>query len=774
MLISSTGGPAALTIGQVTQVQAPTAVPELPAAESVPIPAALSNLPTAEVFVGRDQELSALAAAMSHGAGVVAQAVSGLGGIGKTSLAAAYARRHEGSHVGMWWLTADSRPAAEAGLADLVRRLHPPAASHPESAVLTQWAISWLQQHPGMLLIWDNVEDVEDVRDLIATLHGTAHLVTSRRSGPWHRIGVAVPLSLGPMVPGDAIELLTMLAGTGLAGGDAVQLCADLDHLPLAVEQAGSYMYEAGISAAEYHRAWHDAQAAITWAPETSRADRIMTGVWRTSLDRLADTPLAGTLLQVMAWLAPDDIPVAWLTEMVGDAHGVREALRRLRAYSMISRDTHRTAGVHRVLQAVTRTPDPDDPHRQPEAIEAAQRIAVSILATHLPEGDPLNPAVAKQWRIVLPHIGALAAYAAGRMVTPAAIMVMDRAFDFWQAHGNLAAAVQIAACSMAAEEQHLGPYHPNTLVSRGRLARTYASAGDLRRAIPLYETTLADCERVLGPSHQNTLAARSSLADAYSFAGDLRRAIPLYETTLADSERLLGPHHPNTLASRNNLARAYESAGNVGQAIPLHENTLAEIEQVFGLEHPNTLTCRNNLAYAYLSAGDLERAVPLLATNLADRKRALGSDHPDTLISRNNLALAYYSAGDLGRAIPLYETTLAEVEQVFGSDHPDTLTCRNNLACAYDLDGNLGRAIPLYETTLTDCERVLGPHHPDTLISRNNLAFAYDLVGDLERAIPLYEANLADSELVHGPDHPTTGSLRTNLESALGRKGIS
>ena len=205
------------------QVTAPVAA--LPAAGAVSVPAGLSNLPVTEVFIGRDAELLELASGMRAGTQVVAQAVFGLGGIGKSSLAAAYARNYGAGHAGIWWLVADSRAAAEAGLADLARRLCPEAAGHPEPVVLMQWAISWLAQHPGMLLIWDNVEDAEDVRELIAALPRAAHLVTSRRSSGWHRIGVKTPLNLGPLPAVDAVELLTTVAGSALVGADASALC---------------------------------------------------------------------------------------------------------------------------------------------------------------------------------------------------------------------------------------------------------------------------------------------------------------------------------------------------------------------------------------------------------------------------------------------------------------------------------------------------------------------------------------------------------------------
>ena len=58
------------------------------------VPAGLSNLPRPGLFVGRAGELARLDAALAGPGGVVVQAVHGLGGIGKSTLAAHWAAAH--------------------------------------------------------------------------------------------------------------------------------------------------------------------------------------------------------------------------------------------------------------------------------------------------------------------------------------------------------------------------------------------------------------------------------------------------------------------------------------------------------------------------------------------------------------------------------------------------------------------------------------------------------------------------------------------------------
>jgi hypothetical protein len=434
----------------------------LPAVSQVPAPRGLSNIAPLQVFVGRVDEMDVLATAMLSGAGVVTQAIAGLGGIGKTTLAAEYARRHAGDYTMTWSLTADSRASAEVGLSALTRRLCPGVTYGHGDAVLADWAVSWLQAHPGWLLVWDNVDDLDEVLPLYTGLVGGHHLVTSRRSGGWQRIGVARPLRLGELRPHDAMDLLTGLARPELAGDAAMELCAELGYLPLAVEQAGAYLAEAGKGAREYLGLWRTVQGTVAKAPESLKSDRIMTGVWRITLDRLADTPLSGDLLRVAAWLAPDGIPRDLLAAAAGDADATTEALRRLNAYSMVTlHPADGAVSVHRVVQAVSRTPDPADEHRRPAAVAAAQNTAIDALTALIPlEGDQ-GPDTAFRWRALLPHVDALATHTAGHPVPLDAVGVMDRAFNFLKDQGNTAAAIRIAACSLAGNVQHHGEDHP-------------------------------------------------------------------------------------------------------------------------------------------------------------------------------------------------------------------------------------------------------------------------------------------------------------------------
>jgi hypothetical protein len=83
---------------------------------------AVSNIPirVPEYFLGRDDALAAIEMALARYEGRVAiTTLHGMRGVGKTTLAAAYAERHRGDYRATWWLRAQGDISLRADLVGL-------------------------------------------------------------------------------------------------------------------------------------------------------------------------------------------------------------------------------------------------------------------------------------------------------------------------------------------------------------------------------------------------------------------------------------------------------------------------------------------------------------------------------------------------------------------------------------------------------------------------------------------------------------------------------
>ncbi|MGP8303383.1 tetratricopeptide repeat protein [Streptomyces inhibens] len=735
---------------------------------SVVYPPGLMNLPVRQgLFVGRDRELALIDRALADASVGGTVAVHGLGGVGKSALVAHWAASRGGEFHPVWWITADTPANLNAGLAALTVALQPALADALPHHALRERALQWLAVHQGWLLVLDNVADPTDVAPLLAQAPTGQFLITSRRATGWH--GVATPLTLDVLDHADAGELFTrILTHHQPREADGTdQVCTELGCLPLAVEQAAAFCAETATSP----RAYLDLLAAYPGnlyaaTAEGGDTQRTIARIWHLTLDRLTDDPLTGQILRTLAWYAPESIPRA-LVHSLAEPPRVLRALGQLAAHSMLtlSPDTGAIT-MHRLVQAVARTPDSDDPHRQPNSIADARNHASAYLASALPD-DYEDPALWPTWRTLLPHADALADHSPSDHDTIDTIRILSHTAGFLLGQGAMQRATAYFHRAWVDCVRIMGADHPETLVAQGDLAVSFVETGDLSRAIGLFEPVLASLIRVLGDEDPRTLRARMNLAGTCHAAGDLRRAIELYERALVDQVRVLGGDHPHVLLCRGNLALVYQEAGDLKRAIELLKHACTDRARALGKDHPNTLKARMNLAGAYRAAGDLRRAIELNESALADQQRVLGEDHPDTLVSLNNLAVASFDVGDPKRAIELLELVLSDRIRVLGEEHFHTMRARFNLASAYAEAGDLKRAIELYERTLADQVSVLGEDHPDILLSRGNLAIAYGEAGDLKRAIELHERTLADHIRVLGQDHPSTLVARGSLAMA-------
>ena len=253
-------------------------------------PAGLSNLPRRELFVGRAGELARLDAALAGPGGVVVQAVHGLGGVGKSTLAAQWAAAHAAEYVVTWWITAATPADIDAGLTGLAMALQPALKGVLPLEALREGAVQWLAAQQGWLVVLDNVTDPAEVAPLLARASAGRYLITSRRASGWH--GMAAPIRLDVLDPAEAQALLAAILAPGrpVEADGAAALCAELGCLPLAIEQAGAYLAEARATPREYLDLLARYPAAMYQAaPEGGDAARTIARIWHVTLDRLAD-----------------------------------------------------------------------------------------------------------------------------------------------------------------------------------------------------------------------------------------------------------------------------------------------------------------------------------------------------------------------------------------------------------------------------------------------------------------------------------------------------
>ena len=692
--------------------------------------------PPAAWLQDRRTRIDLAAAARTGRTAVLTQVLSGMGGVGKTQLAAQFARtlRSSGELDLLVWITADSPEAIIAGYAQAATALgQTPDNLPPEQAAgrLLGWLETTSQR---WLVVLDNLDRPADAtgwwppntptgRTVATTRRRDATLTTDTRT--------LIPVDL--FTPGEARDYLAHAIGDPTRLAEVDDLAADLGYLPVALAQAAAYLREQHLDCAAYRTllAEHHPLAELLPAADALPDDhrRTVDATWSLSIQAAdhATGGLARSVLALAALCDPNAIPAVlfttpavldFLTSTVPDttavdAATVERVLQTLHRYTLATRDP--ATGylrMHALVQRATRD------QLTPAQLQAAARVGADALITIWPDIER-DTALGQ---ILRANTSALTGHAGDLLSTPDAHPVLYRA------------------------------------------GRSLGEAGLVTQAAAAFEQLLTDCRRVLGDDHPDTLTTRNNLAYWRGQAGDPAGAATAFEQLLTDRRRVLGHDHPDTLTTRHNLARWRGEAGDPAGAATATEQLLTDRRRVLGDDHPDTLTTRHNLAYWRGQAGDPAGAATAFEQLLTDWRRVLGDDHPDTLNTRHSLASWRGEAGDPAGAATAFEQLLTDWRRVLGDDHPDTLNTRHSLASWRGEAGDPAGAATATEQLLTDRRRVLGDDHPDTLTTRGNLARWRGQAGDPAGAATAFEQLLADRRRVLGDDHPDTLTTRHNL----------
>ncbi len=467
--------------------------------------------------------------------------ITGEPGVGKTELAAGYARARlsEGWPM-VAWVDAGTQDEMLAGLLEFADALTL-RVSEEDSAR----ACERLRRHPPAgtrpsLIVFDGVSDVEAVRPYLPSGDGWRVLVTSAAPGAG-RLGTEVAL--------EPLGVTEAVARTELPSAVAEELRG----LP----------------------------AALAIAAATVR-------------ERRSDQPYQQRLRAVARLLgegADGPVDAATLLALAGVGFDEDRVVRRvLGLLAVLS-----PGGVSRAMLHTA-----EDPALLDEAIDRLGRWR--LLSTRM-DGDGVflhqltRRVLGERLRVeqTLPVAVADAAELLGR-ATFGDEHAWDRRVEGDQLVAHVAALTATAGSVAEALPAEAGD---RILGLRHWATRHLGAVGDGQRAVGMAASTRAECEKLLGPHHLDTLHAADNLVIALASAGRAGEGIGLAGDTLAAREQVLGADHPDTLASRYTLAYVYEYAGRMDDAAGLYESAFGEYSRVYGPEHPQTATVGGALARA-------------------------------------------------------------------------------------------------------------------------------------------------------------------------------
>ena len=767
----------------------PAAQLELPSADPIAIPDYWSiPHPRNPYFTGREQLLEMMHAQLAQQNTPQAlsrsYALNGLGGVGKTQLALEYAYRYNAEYNAIFWINAETYETLYTSFLLIAEIAQLPEQKEQDQPQFMRAITAWLNHRQNWLLIFDNVEDLDLLLQFLPPAYGGALLLTTRLQV---LRDLAQPLRVEPMSIAEGCTFLLQRANLfkpdHLPSCDDMQIVceivAEMDGLPLALDQAAAYLEATRCRLSDYLQLWHASPTRLLNESDPSTSHPFsVTKTFALAFERLErDNPAAAIVLTACVFLAPEAIPEIFFrvgatalgstfVDLAQDAFAFQTVIKSLLAYSLVQRQSEaQMLTIHRLVQVIYK------------------------------ESLPLEVQQAWTTRIIQ----------AMNMVFP------DKKFqtNYWRVCEQLIPHALV--CMHMGEQWHASIREYPELICK--IAHYFVNIWRLDEAKLLYEQTLHVYELILGPETLDSCVALNGLANIAVLHNQYHEGERLCLRALRVYEQILEADDPRISNTLNNLGILSYEQGNYSECEQYHSRALQIRKQKLGIAHPLFASSLNNLAVVYAEQGRYDDAITFNRRALYIWEEALGAAHTQLALPLFNLAEVYIERGDYMQAELSCRHAIEILEQALGPDEPSlafpllargrlcfsqkdfhaaeqyyqrALELRKHLPGLQALtlvgqvvhgqanlareQGAYERAAELYQQSLELFRTHGGMRHPYVANLLSDFARLYQQIQQPVRAYPLHREALEIYELVLGSQHYKTIEARATCALILNK----
>ena len=693
------------------------------------------------------------------------QVLHGLRGVGKSQLAVTYAPRYAEDYR-LVYLVDASRGALERGLRSLCADVG--LQLDDDSRAARRAVQAFLAERDDYLLILDRAPDASSVEGWLPE-RPAGHIIVTSTDPAWRRLGH--PERVEPL--DEDIGAAYLATRTGHA--DGVSLARQLGGLPLALEQAASYVETTGVDLGRYSQLFETAAVELLGS-EPRPHDYDVTVLVTLSLTIAAidveRQPRALTALRLLSYLDSSRLPRAALTEMMrwapgadGESDDIENdlALGALAVQSVVMLDPE-SVSMHVLIGEVARRSQPEDPVWV-RAVGQGLRAALS--------GDAQLASSFRTYAPLVEHV--IVACGHARRLGAAdedTVHLLDRTATHLQQRGLHEQARQLFEEALALA----GDVPP---LMRCQVRMNHAALvdfidpdeavrlmGELLEELGSDPTDDVELDILRADLQQNLALALHRSGDSGPARELIGRARRIHDRVVPEKDR---PESKNVIDTVNNDGLIAWAVGDYEHALKAWQEALALAEAA---ARPDPLLVARALANLGVLYENLERpgdSEDHHRRALELRRAHLAPDHPDVISSLMTLAGAHRARGKLGSFASFAEALrLDEEAEMLALGREDDLlvaSALNGQALDRWLGGDVVAARPLAQRALDVRRRSLPDGHPQLLQARINVGRIALDAGDVDAATTCFEAALAEWRRSDLPPH--------HLQVALAHDGL-
>ncbi|KAH7183824.1 hypothetical protein BKA60DRAFT_644490 [Fusarium oxysporum] len=747
--------------------------------------------PRNEDVVHRRDLIDRLDKLLPHTSGSHSAALWGLGGSGKTQIALDYTYRRcdADKECCVFWVHADSEATFLADYKTIGKKFG--VDKWLDGSDLLDAVRNAIEGRPKWLMILDNADNLrlfgvgQQAKDTGTNNnlhryipHGSQGTIlwTSRDA---HIAGTLVgarrSVQVRSMAMDEAATLLATTSGDSSTSKEADDLLKELQCLPLAISQAGTYMRRTLMTAEQYlgllrqgKTRWEVLKVSDVDRHRRPGVSNSVLETWRISTERIrVESEISYRMLHVIAYVDNQDIPQELVAQAAcpyhaDDEHPIKQApelevlsaVARLKELSFLrvqqTDNSDRRYEMQKLVQealryglrmrgsavmAIGKTLGADDGPREDEAYYCGR--ALQVVDDLFPLSEPATWARCEQYLTHAVRVGQWAEVGGTEVKTA---RLLERVSDFLYDRGRWKEKEPVDSQAWHLRREVLGEKHPDTIRSMASLAATYYQQGRYNEAERIYQEVLELRREVLGEKHLDTIGSMADLAAIYHRQGQYDKAEETAVKVLGLQREVLGEKHPDTTSSMADLATIYHRQGRYSEAESIYQEVLELRREVLGEKHLDTIGSMADLAAIYHRQGQYDKAEETAVKVLGLQREVLGEKHPDTTSSMADLATIYHRQGRYSEAESIYQEVLELRREVLGEKHLDTIGSMADLAAIYHRQGQYDKAEETAVKVLGLQREVLGEKHPDTTSSMADLAMIYHGQGRYGEAESIYQ----------------------------------
>ena len=643
-------------------------------------------------FIGRNEILRSISEKLNSGKR--AYVIYGTAGTGKTEVAAAYLQQHRDKYKYRWWLPAEDLAVLKNYYASIKMDLESEPDFPNAACVNITSTINvlkrWLEKDHGWkwLIVLDNAMSPKDIEEYIPREGGAGHLIVTSRDASSAWDNVAYSYQLKEFERDEAVEFLIKRTGQEDIEG-AKSVAFELGSLPLALEQAGTYIKNTNRNFSEYLIQLRSDKIGTLSLHEDARYHEPISRTWNISFGRVQkEMPLSGNILYICSYLSSEQIPLRILDQGIEHLEqpaptlsSVNNAIVSLKRYSLVT-GAPGSLTIHKLVQDVIRYRLAEEGQEEKWSGSAVKLID-SVFSYK--ESDSQTWA---ECATLLPHALAVTKYAENAKAEPETVshllnkvgLYLEEIAEFFKAKDVLERALEI-------DKKVYRREHLNVARDYNNLGGALRGLGKLEEAKKCFEKALEIDKKVYGPDHPSVAIDINNLGLALQDLGELEEAKKCYEKALIIATGICGPDHPNVAIVINNLGSMLKDQREFQEAKKCFEKALEIDEKVYGPSYPSVAIYINNLGKVLKDLGELEEAKECFEKALEIDKKVYGPDHPSVAKRINNLGSVLEDLGELQEARVYYERAVEIYVARLGENHPETNLVKANLVRLHALN---------------------------------------------------------------------------------------